>query len=167
MCKVTEIFNKHYKIMAYVAYQVLKDYHLAQDAISEAFIKIIKHLDKIPDTSHNDTRRYIMIVTRNAARTILAKRNSRNENYDEDLEFILDEDISAVEGLLSAEGCEHIVKVIESLPSPQSDIIFMYDFYRHTHVEIAEMLGITYIASKQRLARAKRKVRKILEDEKW
>jgi RNA polymerase sigma-70 factor (ECF subfamily) len=55
--KFEYIFNKYKKLILHKAYDVLRDYALAEDAASEAFIRIYKNLDKISDPTAPRRRR--------------------------------------------------------------------------------------------------------------
>ncbi len=53
--KFEYIFHKYKKLMMHKAYSVLGDYMLAEDAASEAFIRIYKNLRKIGDPDSPQT----------------------------------------------------------------------------------------------------------------
>jgi len=48
--------------MFYVAKAILHDDFLAEDAVHDAFIKIIRHLDKIDEIPSNKTKSFMVIV---------------------------------------------------------------------------------------------------------
>lgn len=68
-----EIYNKYSKLMYKVAYEILSDSFLAEDAVQQALIKIIKNLDKIDKTFNNRTRNFIAVITKNEAINIYNK----------------------------------------------------------------------------------------------
>ena len=45
--KFDYLYNRYVKLLLYKAYAVLHDYSLAEDAVSEAFIRVYKNLGKI------------------------------------------------------------------------------------------------------------------------
>ena len=68
-----------------VAIRILNDEHLAQDAVQEAFIRIVKNLDKINEVNCNRTRAFIVIIIRNASIDIYRSRKKQSSFPLEDL----------------------------------------------------------------------------------
>lgn len=63
--KPESLYTKYGKDMFRVAYRILNDYQLAQDAVQVAFIKLIDNIDKIDEVNSNKTRAFAVIVVRN------------------------------------------------------------------------------------------------------
>ena len=59
--------------MKHIAFEVLKDDALAEDAVQDAFVKIIKHLDDLGEIKCHKTKSFIVIIVRNSAIDILRK----------------------------------------------------------------------------------------------
>ena len=56
--KFTSIFRQHYRVLIGKAYDILHSHHLAEDAVEEAFIRALKHLDRLSETDSMRTRRF-------------------------------------------------------------------------------------------------------------
>jgi len=163
--KAGEIFKLYYGFMINVTNKILIDRALAEDAASEAMIRIIRNLDNISDVSSDRTKSYIYVTVWNAAKSLYAKRKRFKEDGDDELDMIPDRGVSALEGLTTDESVENIIKAIETLPEKLSDVLLLSAAYDRTHTEISEELGISKDAVKMRLLRAKKAVRQILEGE--
>ena len=59
--------------MYYVAYSILHDEGKAEDAVQDAFLKLMKHEVQFDRADSDDCKRYIITVIRNAAITIYNK----------------------------------------------------------------------------------------------
>jgi len=68
------LYTTYRKLMFYVANRILKDQYLAEDAVHQAFIKIIENLDKIEDVHCHKTKSYIVIIVRNNAINMYNRR---------------------------------------------------------------------------------------------
>ena len=68
------LYNRYKRLLLSKAYAVLSDYELAQDAVSEAFIRVYKNLRKLDDLESGKTAAYLVMITRNAALTLLNKQ---------------------------------------------------------------------------------------------
>ena len=60
--KFEQIYLKYRKLMLYVSYQILKDGHLAEDAVHNAFLNIIDHLDQIGEIDCHKTKGFCIVV---------------------------------------------------------------------------------------------------------
>lgn len=54
------IYEKYCKLMFYIANQILNDSWLAEDAVHDAFVNVIKNLHKIEDVNCNKTKSFIL-----------------------------------------------------------------------------------------------------------
>lgn len=72
--KFEEIYKKYGKLMKYVAYNILRDDSLAEDAVHNAFLKLIKYLDRIEDVDCHKTKSFVVIVTESVSKDMYAKR---------------------------------------------------------------------------------------------
>jgi len=160
--KAAEIFRLHYSTMMYTAKSILIDDASAEDAVSDAMIKIINNLDKISDVSCDKTKGYIAIIVRNTALNLIKKQANRKEDTDEALGEIPDSDISILDKLTNDESCKIINEAIISLPKHLSDVLRLSIVYGYDNKKIAKLLNVNYDLVRQRLSRAKKSVKKIL-----
>ncbi len=163
--KATAIFNRYYGTMLYIADSVLHEPHLAEDAVSASFIKILHHLDKIDLDDCTRTRGLIVIIVRNTAIDLLRRRNRMQtvplEEYLNDgacEEPVLDQ-------ISIAEACEHIAQCITKLNKQYSDILYLKLVMGYGNEEIQRLLGITHDNVKTRLYRARRALKELLREE--
>ena len=73
--KFTEIYQQYQHFCWYVAYQLLGDGHLAEDAVQDAFLALTRHLDKIEDVESQKTRKFLMTIVKSKAVDILRKQH--------------------------------------------------------------------------------------------
>ena len=71
--KFTSIFRQHYRVLIGKAYDILHSHHLAEDAVEKAFIRALKHLDRLSETDSMRTRRFLLVTVERIAITMYHK----------------------------------------------------------------------------------------------
>ena len=163
--KMVEIYKEYRSLMLYIAQGILSDYALAEDAVSESFIKIINNIEKISEIKCHETKGYIVTVVEHTAIDILRKRKTHREDSDFELDSLPDSDVSILGRLTAEEGCDNIIKAIMSLKNSLAYVLYLHAVKGYSEKKIAEELGIKYDTVRQRLARARKKIRRILGGE--
>ena len=75
---LAEILYNNYSIFMYkVAYSILKDKSLAEDAVQISFIKIMKHLDNIDISDKTKTRNFLGLICKNTAINLYNKQKKQ------------------------------------------------------------------------------------------
>lgn len=163
--KAVEIYKLYRGTMLYIANSILHETHLAEDAVSEAFIRIIDNLEKINTINDHQTRGFVVIIVRNISLDLLRRQN-RNQTkplddyieYSEYKEPVLD-DITA------RDACDKIADSIAKLNKNYSDILYLKMELKYSNKEISEILGISQENVKMRLSRARKALKKQLQKE--
>jgi len=156
------IYNNYKRLLFYKAYSILKDRSLAEDAVSEAFIRVYRNLGKIDTGRANMTASFLVTVVRNTSLTILSKRNrhaERAEFFDERDDFDLEEKV------IAAEAAEGMLKVIDGLKEEIKAPFLLKYAHGLSHREIGRMLGITENNATVRIHRAKKTISELLVKE--
>ena len=158
--KFDYLYNKYKKLLLYKAYQVLNDYSLAEDAVSEAFLRIYKNLRKIDDPESNQTISFLVTIVKNVSITILnsEKRGSvvELEDYDREDDFNLEEFI------ISEDMAKNILSIVDSLKEEIKAPFLMKYARGLSHREIGQILNISENNVTVRIHRAKKKLAELL-----
>lgn len=163
--KTERLYHLYRAGMYKAAYGILHEKHLAEDAVHESFIRILKNLHKINEIDCPQTRSFVVIICRNVAKNMLRERLYLNNS--EDLcEELSDGGAQNPEGIvLSRETLAEMEKAIEELPEIYRDTLLMKRAHGMSNEEIAEAFGITAEAVKKRLTRARQMVMEKLRRE--
>lgn len=154
--KFEEMYLKYRKQMKKIAFKILGDDGLAEDAVHNAFLKMISNFDKFKEIDCQETKNLIVIIIRSVSIDIYRKRNREFEKTD-----ILDKEIST-ETDFSAVKVETVLKAIEALPKIYSDILLLKIEYDYKDKEIAEILGTNVNTVSKRLERARKQLKQQL-----
>lgn len=166
-----KLYNQYKDIMYVEARRILNDHSLAEDAVHQAFMKIIDKLERIKDEDVNITSGFLIIVVRNIAIDMYNTRkksctkleyieniyNERNENFPMYK--------TPCEEVIHKESRTKLLKAIEGLPTKYRDVLILEKVYKYPQKEIAELLNISLNAVKKRAERAKKMLMEELRKE--
>lgn len=151
--KFEEIYHEYSKLMRYRAYEILKDQHLAEDAVHQAFLKIINNLNKISSVKCNKTKHFLVVVVERVAIDIYNKNHKKDIiSYDELEEK---QQIGVNSDLLEQANLNDIEKIIYQLPDTYREIFILKYSNECSNREIAKLLNLKEGTICQRLARGK------------
>ena len=154
--KFESLYLKYRKHMKHIAMKILGDEHLAEDAVHNAFVKLISNLEKFNKIDCQETRNLIVIIIRSVSIDMYRKRNREFENTD-----VLDTEISTETDFSSIQA-EEILREIEALPEIYRDVLLLKIEYDYKDREIAKLLGIKVDTVSKRLERARKQLKQQL-----
>ncbi len=154
---VEELYHQHYSTMLYIAQGILKDRYRAEDAVSQAFIKIIDNLQKFSFENCNKTKGLIVIIVRNICYDILKADKRHNLVELEEAEGVSQSSEDApLERLLSEENNKALIALLSDLNEKSGSVLKLKYLYGYSDGEIAKMLDITPENVRVRFYRAKK-----------
>jgi RNA polymerase sigma-70 factor (ECF subfamily) len=159
----TRIYERYKATCLHVALQITKDYALAEDAVHNAFLSIIKQRENFLSISCGKLRSRIVIIVKNKAIDILRKE-SKSIPAGDDIEEVPSGDEDFTLQIESKDGFEHWVRAIGQIPELYRLTAELRFFHDMEYSEIAETLGITVKAVSMRLNRAKGMIQEIIRD---
>jgi len=154
---LSDLYDKHRHMMAGVAMNILKNHHLTEDAVQQAFVRIIEYLDKLEDVDSQRTKAYLVIVTKNIAIDICKKNRNTDISYDEfDIEIADSKNME--DDLLDQMGHDDVIGKIRALPANYREIMYMKYCENLSIKEIAALLSMNVSLVKKRLERGREKL---------
>jgi RNA polymerase sigma-70 factor (ECF subfamily) len=160
---IEKCYELYEQKMFRVALSVLHDESLAEDAVQDAFLQLIKHEVHFDNAGSDDCKRYIITVIRNASINIYNKCKNENKivSYPEDLESVCDREAIETNNIQD-EGAE-VTPLMNSLPKKYYDVVECLVVRDYTVAETAERLRITEANVRKRYERAKKMMREAYE----
>ena len=126
----TMIYTRYKQPMMQEAMRILKDRSLAEDAVQEAFLDIVRHFDKVRTYDERHLRGHVILVSHSKAVDICRKR-------EHDVYIAVDPNSS----LDDEQNLEDPVEtVLDDIPEPYREVLF-WTGLKYTPAEIAEQLG--------------------------
>ena len=142
-----ELCQRYYAAMAAIAYAVLSDHQLAEDAAQESFARALVNLKNLKNRTRFAS--WLAAICRNTAKDMVAAK----------AKHISTEDLSQVaQKNNDDENNRAIRRAIEQLPNAAKELIVLRYYNNLSYEQIASTLGISSAAINGRIARAKRKM---------
>ena len=161
------LFQQYKKLLLYKAYGVLHDYALAEDATSEAFIKVYKNLHKIEDVDSKQTVSFLVTIVTNTAITLLNKEKRRNAAVvsSEDIYENHSDSFNLENHIISETITDNMLDCINGLKEELKAPFLLKYAHELSHKEIANVLNISENNVTVRIHRARQKLAEILHKE--
>ncbi|MCH5299178.1 MAG: sigma-70 family RNA polymerase sigma factor [Ruminococcus sp.] len=160
--KFEQIYIQYRGLMLSRAYEILRDTGLAEDAVHNAFIRILQNIAKLDDVESPRTKSFVVIVAENVAKTMYAKNMRQNVVP---LDETYQSPVSIAEAAESRISAEYVAQKIAELPEQYSRVMMLKYLNQLTNREIASALKISEAAVRKRLERARRELSRLLEEE--
>jgi len=149
-----ELYRRYYVPMVGVAYCILSDHHLAEDAAQEAFAIACRELGGLRRAETFGG--WLRVICRNAANRIAKCR----------AKFVAPEEVPAPGSNPSRDALHRTIRqTVQNLPISQREVVMLRYFSGLSYEQIAATLGISSRAVNGRLTRAKRKMAEDLRRE--
>lgn len=161
--KFEYLYNTYKNLLMHKAYEILRDFMLAEDAVSEAYLRAYKNLHKIEDPASGRAAAFLVTITRNVCLTMLKKGATNVAEEPEGYEQ--PDDVDLEESVVSSLTSEHVYAMLGSLDAELKDIFMLKFAHDMSHRQIAETLGISENNVAVKLHRAKKKLADMLAKE--
>ena len=138
-----------------VAYSVLRNASDAEDAVQEAFVRVLRHRETLHEV--RDQRVWLIRIVWNVVLDRKRRMKTRPETDDvAELARVLPAaGLSADELVAAAQHHAHVLACVEQLPAKERQVLMLSAFEELTSVEIASVLGISESSVRSRLFRAR------------
>ena len=159
---IEKCYGLYEQKMFRVALSVLHDETLAEDAVQDAFLQMIKHEVYFAKPGSDDCKRYIITVIRNASINIYNKRKNESQvvSFTENLEAVCGSEAIAPDEITEAEN--DYEPLMKTLPEKYYDVVYCLVVKDYSISETARRLGITEANVRKRYERAKKMMRQNL-----
>lgn len=158
--KIEQLFNLYSDLMLQHAYYILKDISTSEDAVSEAFLRVIKIIEKINELDCLKTRKLMVIIVENISKNIY---NQRKREALIDFTEIDVENESSLDDFYDIEIKQAMDNILKRLPIDYANILVLTSDGYSTK-EIAKILDINYDNARKRLLRAKKLLKKLIAE---
>ena len=146
-----------------VAYSVLRNQADAEDAVQEAFLRVVRHRETLNEV--RDQRVWLIRIVWNIVldRKRRAKTRPETDDVAELVRVLPSTGLSAEQLAAAAQHHAHVLACLEKLPPKEREVLTLSAFEELSSVEIAEVLGITESSVRSRLFRARNLIAGLLD----
>ena len=141
---LSEFYEENKNRFYGMAYSKLQNRVLAEDAVQEAFVRIMQYPHKkLP---------YVIIIIRNVVYQMLKKESEHD--YDELTEDVPDNGVSIEDDVIGRISSKELMDFIKTLSEAKKQAVILKGVYGLNTHEIAAVLGITESAVRRRISDA-------------
>jgi RNA polymerase sigma-70 factor (ECF subfamily) len=156
------MYEKYKRLLWRKAYDILKDHALAEDAVSEAFIRVYRHMHRIKDPDSGQTVAFLATIVKNIAINLYHKRN---RNLPTDFgEFEQADSFDMEESVAKKDEAARAVSLLDKLSEELRSVFLLKYAHDLPHKEIGRILDISENNVTVRLFRAKKKIAELAKE---
>jgi len=162
--KAGQLYVEYAGMMQRKAYGILRNHSLSEDAVHQAFVKIIENLSKINEISCPQTASYCVTICERVAIDMLRRehRNKFVETYSDNSMDEVPSTTNIEDETIMKMDTELLTATIAKLPNDYREIVYLYYSNEFSLNEVAKTLHIPIETAKKRLQRARQKLEKCL-----
>ena len=145
-----------------VAFSVLRNQSDAEDAVQEAFLRVLRHRETLGDI--RDHRVWLIRIVWNIVLDRKRRAKTRPETGDiADVARVMPATgLTAEERAAAAQHHAHVLACVEKLPAREREVMMLSAFEELSSVEIAAVLDVTESSVRSRLFRARNLLAELL-----
>lgn len=155
-----KFYHENKRMLFSVAYKFTGNEHLAENALQEAFISIIKNKDKILELKGEELKRWSVVIVKNKCIDIMRKETKKEEVSFED-EKITTHTVTEDDSLKRYEA-ETIKRYLTGLDEISKQILYMKYLFGYSYKEISKELNISEKNAEMKVYRAKNKLKEMI-----
>ncbi len=149
--ELEEIYNRHVDTVYRVCYSFMKTAPDAEDMVQETFLKLIVSQKQFQSNNHE--KAWLIVTASNTCKDALKRRKRKIENIDDHPSLAYQPSVSE----------DRMLSVILSLPVKYKEVVYLYYYEGYQTNEIAKMLHCSDSTVRNRLARARKYLRKNMD----
>lgn len=175
--RFVKLYEKYRKLMHYVAKDIVKDKHLAEDAVQEAFLRIAKNFHSVGEIDCPQTKHFVVIIVRRVSLTLLKKESLYREKTYFDFSSSMSEDENDNEKDMASDALNFndgsifdtvnyhlLLQEILQLPEKYQEVLYFVGAYECSMAETADLLNLTKETVKKRMQRGRKLLLERLEE---
>lgn len=162
---ITALVAEYSTALYRVAFSVTRNAAEAEDAVQEAFLRVLKHQDRLVEI--RDYRVWLVRIVWNIVldRKRRAKTRPENEDLSDHARVLTSGDPAADQSVISMQERGRIMGLIDRLPHREREALLLSAVEELSTAEIAAVLGTTESSIRSRIFRARRELSVLLEQE--
>lgn len=159
--KIKAIYELYEQPMYRIAFAILRNPELAEDAVSDAFVRIIDRLKKIKTPESDRTKAYIVKIIKSTSINIYRKNKRmiiRESAIDESVMQISDSSQNIEENVITRMENQNKRNLLNKLDETDRTIITLRYENDLSWKKVAEHTSMTEATARKRFERAKKKL---------
>ena len=162
--KFVILYETYRHFMMKIALDILKDAYLAEDAVHEAFLQIIKEIDLLRLDNEKELKSYLFLITRERTIDFLRKWDRRKGNQSDTNCIALEETTDSPEHLVFTRiQLEKVLDALSDLPEDYKRPLLL-QVKGYSISEISQIMHCNSSTVKSRIHRVRKKILTLFDD---
>ena len=145
------LYERHFDMVYRICFMYLKNKADTEDAVHSTFLKLLETKKTFQNAEHE--KAWLIRVSSNVCKNMISHWSRKVSLIEEN------------ENISVSDYHDETLMVICNLPDNLKTVVYLYYYEGYDSIQIGKMLNITSSAVRNRLKRAKEKLRSILTDE--
>jgi RNA polymerase sigma-70 factor, ECF subfamily len=158
--QVTALVEEYSTTLYRVAYSVTRNAADAEDVVQETFLRVLRHRNKLAEV-----RDYRIAWNLVLDRKRRAKTRPQADDFEDLARVLPTGELSAEKMVITAQRHARILRLIDTLPAREREVLLLSAVKELSTVEIALVLKTTESTIRSRLYRARHALASLLEQE--
>lgn len=157
--EVERMYVQYYQVLRRIAFRILKDAEESEDAVQSTFVRLVKTEKEHTFDNSRGELNFLAKITKNICYSML-KKNDRDVLFEEaeNIRFVADKHCDIAKESSTKATLEQLSSIV-----PDYNILELYYIYGYNTVQISKILGISEASVRQKMCRARKSARKILD----
>lgn len=154
-CRFADIYHGYRKQMLVVAQRVLHNPEDAEDAVQTALLGIAQRIHAIPTDNEKALRAYVLTAAKNAALSMLPKKQERDKLIDiTELTIASNDDL--FEQIMASQDYELLLRAMRQLPGHYREVLMLILVHEYSVKDASAILHRREGTVRQQLNRGKK-----------
>jgi RNA polymerase sigma-70 factor (ECF subfamily) len=157
------LVDAHAGTLYRIAYSVVRHAEDAEDVVQETYVRVLRHAGKMQEI--RDPRVWLIRIAWNLS--LDRKRRRKTFTLEDDATLLLQQlpshDLPADKALAASQGHARLLRMMDSLPAKERQVLLLSAMQELSTVEIAEVLKTTESTVRSRLFRARQRMRERID----
>jgi len=162
--ELADFYERHKDRFFDIAFSRLHNNEDAEDAVQEAFVRIVTNGINLFEMPYADRVRFVDGIIRHISIDKFNKRSkTKFVSLDEIDDNMASDAISPEEKYITDFSANELAKFTLTLPQSQRQALFMYVHYKLSYSEISKILGISESLARKRVSNARKAIKRFTE----
>lgn len=155
-----KLYRSFYRVMMNLCLRYTKNEGDAMEVLNTGFYKVFKHIHRY-DASKATVYTWIRTIIINSCLDFIKTRHSSLENREPEQAA----DAQVPPAVIAKMSAAEILELVRQLPPATQAVFNLYIIEGYSHQEIGSLMGISDGTSKWHLSEARKKLKKLLEEQ--
>lgn len=157
--KLERLYREYRGLMYTAAYRILQDSYLAEDALHQAFLRLLRQLDKADEAQPARTKAFLATLAQCAALDIYRKRKRERQIPVGEWENV----VLGHGEIFPDEGGD--LALFAKLPADYAVVLRLRYAQDYSYEQIAQLLGISEENTRKRASRGRKYLKELLKED--